>query len=110
VPPPCRQGHHREGHSAHPLDNFCVWPPALPRSRPYRGSRGRKAIRGNIISKLNAAVADALADTNVRSRLTELAQKIPLRDQQTPDALRAFHKTEIEKWWPIIEAAGIKPE
>jgi hypothetical protein len=32
------------------------------------------------------------------------------RDHQTPEALAAFHKAEIEKWWPIIKAAGIKLE
>jgi hypothetical protein len=24
--------------------------------------------------------------------------------------LHAFQKAEIEKWWPIIKAAGIKPQ
>jgi tripartite-type tricarboxylate transporter receptor subunit TctC len=64
----------------------------------------------DIIAQLNAAVVDALADPIVRSRLAELAQNIPLRDQQTPDALRAFHKAEIEKWWPVIKEANIKGE
>jgi hypothetical protein len=27
-----------------------------------------------------------------------------------PEALAAYQKAEIEKWWPIIEAAGIKGE
>src|SRR6266852_210046 len=30
--------------------------------------------------------------------------------KRTPEAVRAFHKTEIEKWWPIIKAANIKVE
>ena len=29
-------------------------------------------------------------------------------DQRTPEALAAFHRAEIEKWWPILKAAGIK--
>ena len=37
-----------------------------------------------------------------------LAWSIFPREQQTPEALAAFHKAEIEKWWPIIKAAGIK--
>jgi hypothetical protein len=37
------------------------------------------------------------------------ALRIP-RDQQTPGALAAWQKAEIGKWWPIIEAAGIKAE
>ena len=30
------------------------------------------------------------------------------RAQQTPEALRAFQKAEIERWWPILKEAGIK--
>jgi hypothetical protein len=32
------------------------------------------------------------------------------REEQTPEALAALQKAEIEKWWPIIRAAGIKAE
>ncbi len=64
----------------------------------------------DVIGKLNAAVVDALADANVRARLADLGQGIPPREQQTPHALAAFHKAEIEKWWPIIKAANIKVE
>jgi tripartite-type tricarboxylate transporter receptor subunit TctC len=63
-----------------------------------------------IISKLNAAVMDGLVDPAVRRRLSDLGQEIFPRDQQTPEALGAFQKAEIEKWWPIIKAAGIKAE
>ncbi len=36
--------------------------------------------------------------------------EIPPREQQTPEALAAHHKADIETWWPIIKAANIKPE
>ncbi len=64
----------------------------------------------NAIARLNAAVVDTFADPVVRERLIKLGQEIPARDQQTPEALRAHLKAEIEKWWPIIKAAGIKAE
>jgi tripartite-type tricarboxylate transporter receptor subunit TctC len=69
-----------------------------------------RATPKNVIARLNAAVVDALADANIRARLTELGQELPPREQQTPEALGALQKTEIEKWWPIINEAGIKPE
>jgi len=64
----------------------------------------------DIIAKLNAATVEALADPNVRTRLADLALEIFPREQQTPAALAALQKAEIEKWWPIIKAANIKPE
>ena len=60
--------------------------------------------------QLNAAAIDALADPKVRARLADLAQEIFPRDRQTPEALRALQKAEIEKWWPIIKEANIKAE
>ena len=50
------------------------------------------------------------ADPAVRERLTGLGMEIPPREQQTPEALRAQQKADIEKWWPIIKAAGIKQQ
>jgi len=63
-----------------------------------------------IIAKLSAAVMDALADPQTRKRLADLAQVIYPPEQQTPEALHAFQKAEIEKWWPIIKDAGIKAQ
>ena len=47
---------------------------------------------------------------SVRRRLADLANETVPREQQTPAALAAWQKAEIEKWWPIIKAAGIKAE
>jgi tripartite-type tricarboxylate transporter receptor subunit TctC len=69
-----------------------------------------KGAPKTIIATLNAAVMDALADPTVRAQLAELAQEIFPRDQQSPEALDAFQRAEIEKWWPIIKAAGIKAQ
>jgi tripartite-type tricarboxylate transporter receptor subunit TctC len=64
-----------------------------------------------VVDKLNAAVVEAVSDPAVRRRLTEeLGQDIPPRDQQTPQALHAYQKAEIEKWWPLIKGANIRPE
>jgi tripartite-type tricarboxylate transporter receptor subunit TctC len=69
-----------------------------------------KGASGEVIGKLNAAVQTVLADPNLRTRVAQLGQEIFPRDQQTPEGLAAFQKSEIEKWWPIIKAAGIKGE
>ena len=63
-----------------------------------------------IVAKLNTAVVAALEDASTRKKLVDLAQEIYPREQQTPEALYAFQKAEVEKWWPIIKAAGIKAE
>jgi tripartite-type tricarboxylate transporter receptor subunit TctC len=69
-----------------------------------------KGTPEEIVAKLNAAVVEALADPTVRQRLTDLGHVIATREEQTPEALAAFHRAEVEKWFPIIKAANIKPE
>jgi tripartite-type tricarboxylate transporter receptor subunit TctC len=69
-----------------------------------------KGTPKEIITKLNLAAIDAMADPVVRKRLDDMGLDIPALDQQTPEALGAFHKAEVEKWWPIIKAANIKAE
>jgi tripartite-type tricarboxylate transporter receptor subunit TctC len=63
-----------------------------------------------IIARLNGALVQALADPAVKARFSDLGLDIAPREQQSPEGLAAFHKAEIEKWWPIIKAAGIKVE
>ncbi len=67
-----------------------------------------KGTPKHIVAKLNAAVIDALAGSAERQLLANLGQQVVPREQQSPEGLRAFHKTEIEKWWPIIKAAAIR--
>ena len=69
-----------------------------------------KGTPRDAVAKLNAAVVETLADPAIRKRLTGLGVEIPPRDQQAPEALRAFLKGEIDKWRPIIAAANIKPD
>jgi tripartite-type tricarboxylate transporter receptor subunit TctC len=61
-----------------------------------------------IVGKLNQAAVEAVADPSVRQRLADIGQEIFPPEQQTPEALAALQKAEIEKWWPIIKAANIK--
>jgi tripartite-type tricarboxylate transporter receptor subunit TctC len=66
-----------------------------------------KGTSKDIIAKLNAATADALADPVLQKRFSDLGLDVAPREQQTPAGLAAFQKAEIEKWWPIIKSAGI---
>jgi len=76
----------------------------------WHGIWAPKGTPPAVIAKINAAIVEALADPATRIKLTDLGQEIPPREQQTPEALRAHHKAEIEKWWPIVKQAGIKVE
>jgi tripartite-type tricarboxylate transporter receptor subunit TctC len=69
-----------------------------------------KGTPAPVMDKLNAAVAASLADPAIRQRFAEQGQEVPAVAQQTPQALAAYHKAEIEKWWPIVKGANIKAE
>jgi tripartite-type tricarboxylate transporter receptor subunit TctC len=69
-----------------------------------------KGTAGDIVMALNKAIVSAMADPSVRQKLAGLGQEIYPSEQQTPQALAAFQKAELEKWGPIITAANIKVE
>jgi tripartite-type tricarboxylate transporter receptor subunit TctC len=67
-----------------------------------------KGTPKEIVDKLNASVVDALNDPAVRKQLENLGLQMPPKDQLTPEALGAWQKAEIAKWWPVIKAANVK--
>jgi len=67
-----------------------------------------KGTPKEIIAKLNAATVDALSDPAVRKQLENLGLQMPPKDQLTPEALGAWQKAEIAKWWPMIREANVK--
>ena len=69
-----------------------------------------RATPSSTVARLNGAMVDAVADDVARKRLLDLGQEILPRDKQTPEALAAHQKAEIEKWWPLIKSAGIKAD
>jgi tripartite-type tricarboxylate transporter receptor subunit TctC len=77
---------------------------------PWQAMWAPKGTPKEIVAKLNGAVVAALADPGLRKKLAEQSYEIGPREEQTPEYLAAFHKAEIEKWGPIIKAAGIKGE
>ena len=69
-----------------------------------------KGTPKDIVAKLNGALREALADPAVQKKFKDQGQDVAPREQQTPEALYAHHKAEIDKWWPIIKEAGIKSQ
>jgi tripartite-type tricarboxylate transporter receptor subunit TctC len=69
-----------------------------------------KGTPRDAIAKLNAAMVQAIADPGVQAKFADLGLDVAPKEHQSPEGLAAFHKAEIEKWWPIIKAAGVKAE
>jgi tripartite-type tricarboxylate transporter receptor subunit TctC len=69
-----------------------------------------KGTPDDIVMKLNGAIVAAMADSSVRQKLGDLGQEFYPAEMQTPQALAAFQKAELDKWRPIITAANIKVE
>lgn len=67
-----------------------------------------KGTPKDIVAKLNAAAVEALGDPAVRKQLENLGLQMPPKDQLTPEALGAWQKAEIAKWWPMIRDANVK--
>jgi tripartite-type tricarboxylate transporter receptor subunit TctC len=74
------------------------------------GLFGPSGMSKEVVARLNDALVKALAEPKVKERFTDLGLDIARREQQSPEGLAAFHKAEIEKWWPVIKAANIKVE
>jgi tripartite-type tricarboxylate transporter receptor subunit TctC len=76
----------------------------------WHGIWAPKGTPKDVVAKLNSAVRSALADSDLKQRYADQGQSIPPPEQQSPEALGRLQKAEIDKWWPIIKAAGIKTE
>ena len=76
----------------------------------WHGLWAPKGTPHEVITKINAAVKQALADATLRQRFADVGQEIVPVEQQNPEALATRQKAEIEKWWPIAKAASLKGE
>ena len=74
----------------------------------WHGIWAPKDTPGDAVGKINAAANAAMADANVRKRIAGLGMDLPPPELATPVAFAAFHKAEVEKWYPIVKAAGVK--
>ncbi len=69
-----------------------------------------KGTPKDIVARLNAAAIDTMNDPAVRKKFEDLGLQMPPADKLTPEALGAWQKSEIAKWWPMIKAADVKVE
>jgi tripartite-type tricarboxylate transporter receptor subunit TctC len=76
----------------------------------WHGLWAPKGTPPDVIARLNMAVVSALADPAVRARMVQLGWEIVPSAQQTPQALGAHHKAEVEKWGKVIAASGVKAQ
>jgi tripartite-type tricarboxylate transporter receptor subunit TctC len=65
-----------------------------------------KATPQAMVERVNAAVDKAMRDETVAKRLAELGADLPPDAQRKPQALGHLVRAEIDKWTPLIEAAG----
>ena len=72
----------------------------------WHGLYAPKGTPKPVLDKLVASLQEALKDQNVRKRFAELGAETFPADKQTPAALQAHLKAEIDKWAPLIKKAG----
>ena len=72
----------------------------------WHGLYAPKGTPAAVIDKLVGALQTALTDPQVKARFAELGSEPVATDRARPDALRAHLKAEIDRWAPIIKAAG----
>ncbi len=77
-------------------------------TEPWQGMWAPKGTPKDALAKLNAAVVSALTDPAIRKKFSDQSYELTARENLTPEFLAKFHKEEMDKWFPIIKAAGIK--
>jgi len=75
---------------------------------PWQGMWAPKGTPRDIVVKLNEAVRSALGDEATRKKFADQSYELTPRENLSPEYLAQFLKADIDKWWPIIKAAGIK--
>lgn len=72
----------------------------------WHGMYAPKGTPKAAIDRLTAALQTALQDATVKTRFADLGTEPVALARATPDALRTHLKAEIDRWAPIIKAAG----
>lgn len=62
------------------------------------------------VERINAAVQRAMQDPAIQKRLAEIGADIPPPEQRSPEALGRLVNAEVDKWVPLIKAAGVESQ
>ena len=73
----------------------------------WHGVYAPKGTPKEATEKFNAALRTALKDPNFVARMADLGAEIVPDSKLTPDGLRSWLKQEIDRWGPVIKAAGV---
>jgi tripartite-type tricarboxylate transporter receptor subunit TctC len=73
----------------------------------WHGIYAPKGTPPAALDKINGAVRAALKDPTVSQRMSELGAEIVPDSKLTSEGLRSWLKTEIDRWGPVIRAAGV---
>jgi tripartite-type tricarboxylate transporter receptor subunit TctC len=66
-----------------------------------------KATPKPLVEQMNAAVDQVMRDEATARRMAEIGADAPPLPQRTPEALASLVRSEIDKWVPVIRAAGV---
>ncbi len=73
----------------------------------WHGIYAPKGTSPEVLAKLTASLQRALKDPNVIKRFAELGTAPSSEAEATPDGLKAKLSSEIDRWAPVIKAAGV---
>ena len=78
------------------------------RMNVWAGIFAPKGLPPEIMKRLTDALDQSLDDASVQKRLADLGGTIPAKDARAPARFEAYVKAEIDRWSPILKAAGAK--
>jgi hypothetical protein len=95
------------------LKGLIAW---LPRARPWQGRpvlAAWRTFRGHTEDgdrSPQCRSCRSARGSGLGGKLVALGQEVPPRSQQTPEALAAYHRAEMDRWLPIMKTENIRPQ
>jgi tripartite-type tricarboxylate transporter receptor subunit TctC len=77
---------------------------------PWNAMFAPEGTPPEIVKKLNDALLKALDDENTKKRLFDLGGVLPTASERTPEGLQDLVVSEVNRWSPVLKAAGVTAE